>query len=135
MKFVELIQQKTNKKVTVLLHPKVIEILEKRKYNFPYLYSQNIGSASSIFNKLIKIVTEESGLTNKIFGAKVNPKTNRKESGVYSKHELITSHICRRSFATYFYGDIPTPLLINITGLSTEKDFLNYIGKASIDYA
>tara|TARA_R110001632_G_scaffold232806_1_gene374681 strand:+ start:40334 stop:40528 length:195 start_codon:yes stop_codon:yes gene_type:complete len=63
MKFIELIQQKTNKKVTVLLHPKVIEILEKRNYNFPYLHSQNIGSASSIFNKLIKEVAKESGIT------------------------------------------------------------------------
>lgn len=135
MKFVELIQQKTNKKVTVLLHPKVIEILKKRDFSFPYLYSQNIGSASSTFNKLIKIVAEKSGLTNDTLGAKVNPKTNRKESGSFPKYELITSHICRRSFATNFYGDIPTPLLINITGHSTEKEFLNYIGKASIDYA
>lgn len=135
MKFIELIQQKTNKKVTVLLHPKVIEILEKRNYNFPCLYSQNIGSASSIFNKLIKKVSKEVGLTKEVEGAKVNPKTNRKENGIFPKYQLITSHICRRSFATNFYGDIPTPLLINITGHSTEKEFLNYIGKASIDYA
>ena len=135
MKFVELVQQKTNKKVTILLHPKVIEVLERRDYNFPKTYSNNIGSSSTNFNKLIKIVAKEAGIVKEIEGAKVNPKTNRKENGIYPKYQLITSHICRRSFATNFYGDIPTPLLINITGHSTEKEFLNYIGKASIDYA
>ena len=40
-------------------------------------------------------------------------KMTRKKSGIYAKHELVTTHICRRSFATNFYGDIPTALLIN----------------------
>jgi len=55
--------------------------------------------------------------------------------GVYPKYELIGSHVCRRSFATNFYGKIPTPILINITGHGTEKMFLKYIGKTSYDNA
>nr|WP_305050430.1 hypothetical protein [Elizabethkingia bruuniana] len=43
------------------------------------------------------------------------------------KWETITSHIGRRSFATNFYGKIPTPLLLHATGHSTEQVFLNYI--------
>ena len=30
---------------------------------------------------------------------------------------------------------MPTALLINVTGHSTEKEFLNYIGKTNTDYA
>jgi hypothetical protein len=41
----------------------------------------------------------------------------------------------RRSFATNFYGKIPTTYLIYITGHSTEAMFLNYIGKSNKDLA
>jgi len=37
--------------------------------------------------------------------------------------------------ATNFYGIIPTSLLINITGHSTEKMYLVYVGKSSQDLA
>ena len=59
----------------------------------------------------------------------------RKVEGKYEKWKLITSHVCRRSFATNQYGILPTPLIMQITGHSTEKMFLNYIGKNSYDYA
>ena len=38
-------------------------------------------------------------------------------------------------FATNYYGHVPTPFLMEITGHSREKDFLNYIGEKPIDYA
>ena len=59
----------------------------------------------------------------------------RKESGIYPKYELITSQVGRRSFATNNYGKIPTPLLMNVTGHSTETMFLEYIGKTATDKA
>jgi hypothetical protein len=34
----------------------------------------------------------------------------------------------RRSFTSKYYGKIETPLLLNITGHSKERTFLNYIG-------
>lgn len=48
----------------------------------------------------------------------------------------MSLQICRRSFTTNFYAKekYPTPLLMNITSHSTEKMFLNYIGKKPIDY-
>ena len=58
-----------------------------------------------------------------------NPKTKRKEVGIYPKYELITSHICRRSFATNYYKHIPTPILMEITQHSKEETFYSYIGK------
>ncbi len=43
--------------------------------------------------------------------------------------------ICRRSFSTNLYGKIPTPVIMSITGHSTEKMFLTYIGKTQKDNA
>lgn len=61
--------------------------------------------------------------------------TTRKVSGTYPKYELMTSHICRRSFATNLYGHIPTPVIMAITGHSTETMFLNYIKKTASENA
>jgi hypothetical protein len=41
----------------------------------------------------------------------------------------------RRSFASNYYGKIPTTYLIFITGHSSEKMFLNYMGKSNKDLA
>jgi hypothetical protein len=49
--------------------------------------------------------------------------------GFYPKHELITTHSFRRSFATNYYKLIPTGILIGITGHSKESLFLEYINK------
>ena len=76
-------------------------------------------------------------MNNKIQGGKQLETSNglRKVVGVYPKYELVTSHIGRRSFATNFYGTIPTTYLIYITGHSSEAMFLNYIGKSNKDLA
>jgi integrase len=64
-----------------------------------------------------------------IEGKKFNAISKRKELGMFPKHQLITSHSFRRSFATNYYKKIPTPILINITGHSKESLFLTYINK------
>lgn len=38
------------------------------------------------------------------------------------------THIMRRSFASNFYEEIETPLLMKITGHTKESTFLTYIG-------
>lgn len=127
----EFTQKKTDKVMTVPLHKKVLEILEKRNGDFPRSISDQR------YNEYIKEVCELAELTEKVQGG-VQMKTDkgiRKVSGKYPKHKLVTSHIGRRSFATNFYGTIPTTYLIYITGHSTEAMFLNYIGKSNKDLA
>ncbi|MVO09784.1 tyrosine-type recombinase/integrase [Flavobacterium sp. TP390] len=126
---IEFSQQKTGKKMVLPLHPKVTAILKKRNGNFPKK------TTDPKYNVLIKIVCKKAGITDLVFGGKNDPDTNRKVFKEYEKHELVTSHIGRRSFATNFYGTIPTSLLISATGHSTEKMFLTYIGKSSSDQA
>jgi integrase len=133
-KLIEFTQVKTGKIMTVPLHPKVIEILEKRGGAFPYAISDQK------YNDYIKTVCEVAELTEKITGSKhletaPNSGIFRKVTGLFRKCDLITSHIGRRSFATNFYGKIPTTYLIYVTGHSTEVMFLNYIGKSNKDLA
>lgn len=128
-KVINLTQQKMDEKVTIPVHPIVQEILDKGKGQFPKRISQQK------FNEHIKIVAQLSKINTPTEGKKLDKKTKRKVKGIYQKWELVTSHICRRSFASNFYGKYPTALLIKITGHSTEKQFLEYIGKSSMDFA
>jgi integrase len=126
IKIVELKQQKTGKLVAIPLLPEALEIIEEglpRKISLPR------------FNEYIKEVCKEAGLDGEIAGRKKPKSKSATIKGIFPKHEVITSHICRRSFATNFYGRIPTPILMNITAHGTEKMFLNYIGKTSYDNA
>ena len=129
--FLEFSQKKTGKVMTVPLHNKVLQILEKRDGNFPRSISDQR------YNDYIKIVCKKAKLKEKVEGAIATKTENgiRKVSGKYAKWELVTSHIGRRSFATNFYGKIPTTYLIYITGHSSEAMFLNYIGKSNKDLA
>ena len=130
----EFTQKKTGKNMTIALHSKVLEILNKRNGKFPYPISDQK------YNDLIKKVCELAEINELTKGSKLvetetDSKVYRKKSGIYKKYELVTSHIGRRSFATNFYGEIPTSFLIYMTGHSTEAMFLNYIGKSNKDIA
>ncbi len=132
---IELRQQKTKKQIQIPISEKVHSILEKRNGHFPGSFGQTRGSAMTIFNRYIKDVCMKAKINEETEGARVNPDTNRKENGIFKKYKLVTSHICRRSFATNNYGNIPTPYLTHITGHGSEREFLNYIGKTGNDYA
>lgn len=119
--YVDIVQQKTKKPVTMgVIAPHVIEIIEN---NFPHKIS------TQKLNEYIKEVCKIAGIVEVIQGKKLNPETGRKELGLYPKHELITTHSFRRSFATNYYKRIPTAILIGITGHSKESLFLSYINK------
>ncbi len=132
---IEFTQQKTDKIMTVPLHSKVLDILKKRNGKFPNVITDDK------YNNYIKEVCKIAKLTTKVKGSKSTKiemggrYPYRKQKGTFDKWELVTSHIGRRSFATNFYGTIPTTYLIYVTGHSTESMFLNYIGKSNKDLA
>ena len=130
----EFTQQKTSKIMTIPLHKKVLEILEKRNGEFPNSISDQK------YNDYIKKVCEIATINDQVVGSKLmetKPKSGiyRKKTSIYKKYELVSSHIGRRSFASNFYGKIPTTYLIYVTGHSTETMFLTYIGKSNKDLA
>jgi integrase len=60
---------------------------------------------------------------------------SRKKLGIYPKYELVSSHTCRRSFATNLYGKIDTLTIMKITGHLSERVFLDYIKITPKEYA
>lgn len=123
---IELKQQKTGKLVAIPLLPKAVEIIES---GFPYKISL------ARFNEYIKDVCKIAELDAPTKGRKKVKQGQPSVEKLYPKHEVISSHVCRRSFATNFYGHIPTPVLMNITAHGTERVFLSYIGKTTYDNA
>lgn len=125
----EFTQVKTGKIMTIPLHSKIIEILEKFDGNFPKKISDQR------YNDHIKNVCKAAEINELTLGKLFNPKTKLKEEKLYEKYLLVSSHIGRRSFATNNYGLIPTTFLRHITGHATEAMFLTYIGKSNKDMA
>lgn len=130
--FIEYTAQKTGQKIILPLHWQVKEILERNNGNFPTSIS------SQRFNDYIKTVCKKVGLYDEVPGSKLTEIKKgvwRKEKKTVEKWKLVSSHICRRSFATNHYGNLPTPVIMAITGHKTEKMFLKYIGKTAKDNA
>lgn len=126
MKIIELKQQKTGKLVAIPLLPEAVEIIEN---GMPYKTSL------VRFNEYIKKVCQAAEIDKPTKGRKKTTQGQPTVKDIYPKWEIISSHVCRRSFATNFYGRIPTPVLMNITAHGTERMFLSYIGKTSYDNA
>ncbi|MDA9262638.1 site-specific integrase [bacterium] len=119
--YVDILQQKTQKSVTVgIINPIAIKILTQ---DFPKKI------ASCKFNKHLKEVLRLAEINEPVTAFRYNGKLKRKEHGVFPKYAIITSHDLRRSFATNFFGKIPTSILMNMTGHSRETTFMSYIGK------
>lgn len=118
---ISFMQKKTHKEITLPLHPAVMEIVRKNGGEFP----KSIEPA--LYNVQIREIARLAGLRYQIRAKK--RIGYRVKTVLTEKCEMLTSHIGRRSFATNFYGKIPTPLLMDATGHSTEQMFLKYINR------
>jgi integrase len=107
--------KKTNTFVTIPLKEVVSNVLDKYEGNPPKISEQK-------FNKYIKELCQLAG---------VNRRVSRIEKGeqvFHEKWELVSSHICRRSFATNsFKAGIHPKYIMPITGHKTVKQFMDYI--------
>jgi len=124
--FLEVIQKKTGKIVNIPLYADIQSIFEK--YNgYPPVFNDQL------FNKLIKEVAKEVGFdatTTKIL--QITPK--EKIITKHKKWELVTSHICRRSFATNAsLKGISMGYLMEITGHAKAQTFIDYINLKKSD--
>lgn len=113
-------QAKTEKKVLIPLHPVVTSILNKYKGDLPEPIS------NQKFNVALKEVAELAKIKDPVH--KAITKGGVKTSKLYKKHELVTTHTARRSFATNLYkSGFPSLSIMAITGHTTEESFLKYI--------
>ena len=126
VKIIELKQQKTGKLVAIPLLPEALEVLND---GLPYKISL------SRFNEYIKDVCKIAVIDNPSKERIKEKKGTPHKKDIFPKWQVISSHVCRRSFATNFYGRIPTPILMNMKAHGPEKKFLKYIGKTTYDNA
>ena len=125
--FIKLKQVKTGGRVTIPIINSLRPILNKYKDALPTISNQK-------FNDYIKHVAYLAGLTEnrKMKNTKGN-LTNESTSPLYC---LITSHCCRRSYATnMFKAGVPPMLIMSATGHKTETSFLKYIRANNDDKA
>lgn len=129
--YLDIKQQKTKKEVSIPLMPIVLEILDKRNGDFPPMISEQK------YNLYAKELCKMAGIDDIVYSA-IRQKTDvgsRSVISEYEKWEKVSSHIGRRSFASNYYGIVPTAYLTNITGHKTEAMLLKYIGKTAEDTA
>ena len=131
--FIEIETEKTKTFVSIPVHWMIREILNKRNGNLPEKISY------PKFNKHIKSISKRLKFNQSMMGgvSTVDKKTGikRKVVKIYEKHELVTSHICRRSFATNNYGTVPNQTLMAICGWASEEQMLDYIKKTNREHA
>ena len=129
IKLIEFTQEKTGKKMSVVVTDIVEEILKKRDGNFPRPISDQK------YNDYIKTVCELAEIDAVVEGSMKDKETKRQVTGYFKKHQLVVSHIGRRSFASNYYMKFPIGYLMNQTGHTSERSFLSYIGKSNADYS
>jgi len=131
--FIEIETEKTKTFVSIPIHWMIAAILKKRKGSMPEKISD------PKFNKHIKTICKRLKFNQMMTGgvSTVDPvtKIKRKVVKLYEKHELVTSHICRRSFATNNYGTVPNSTLMAICGWASEEQMLDYIKKTNREHA
>lgn len=112
--------QKTRHKVIIPIHPTVRTIIEKYNFELPPAIS------NQKFNEYIQEVAIRAEI-NEPFTKHIT-KGGKSISITHPKHDFVTSHVARRSFATNAYKRKIEPLLImSITGHKTEIEFLKYL--------
>ena len=127
--FIEIKTKKTGTAVAIPLHKYIIEILNKRNGNLPKRVKD------STFNEYIKTVCEKAEINESTLGLLFDGKTKRNKLDYYEKYKLVSSHICRRSFATNLFGKVPNYVIQAVGGWATEKMMLHYIKKSNREQA
>lgn len=120
--------QKTGQLVIIPINEYIKNILKKYKGNLPPSIS------NEKMNLYIKDVVKEAKIKDDVLISFT--KAGVQQSKVYKKHELVTVHTARRSFATNAYlANVPTISIMKITGHKTEKVFMTYIKISQEDNA
>lgn len=125
--FIKLKQQKTGNRVVIPVMSKLKPVLAKYPNELPTISNQK-------FNDYIKHIAELAGLTQ--IQTVTNTKGNKLNTFKVPLNYLITSHSCRRSYATnMFKAGVPPMLIMSATGHKTESSFLKYIRATNEDKA
>ena len=116
--------QKTDQAVMIPIHPMVKQIFDR------YTENKEITLPKAISNQKMNDYLKEIGKKAEL-DQKISITLNRgiiRDKKIYHKHELLTTHTARRSFATNLYlQGFPAISIMRITGHKSERAFLKYI--------
>ncbi|MFM9028183.1 MAG: site-specific integrase [Bacteroidota bacterium] len=116
--------RKTDNPVMIPIHPMVRKIFKKYTVNNDIILPNTISNQK--MNDYLKEVAKLACLNETVIITIARGTVKEKQT--YPKHELVTSHCARRSFATNLYlQGFPAISIMKITGHKTEKAFLKYI--------
>jgi integrase len=131
--YIRIKTSKTGAWVTIPLHPQVKSIIKKR---FGLLPNKISDPKFNIGIKTVCMLAEiDEDIKGGIIKVDKKKKTKRKVIGVYPKYKLISSHTCRRSFATNLHGKVPNHVIMSCAGWASEKMMLNYLKKTKKEHA
>jgi integrase len=118
---------KTGTVVEIPMNQQLYDTLKKYDFEMPSLANQT-------FNETIKEVCKEVGINS--IQTFEKSKGGKKITVRKPKFEMVTSHTCRRTFATKYYNeDLSTITIMAMTGHKSEKSFLRYIKATAKDHA
>lgn len=114
---------KTNEWVTIPLMDVVKRIMKKYKDNANSLPKSCVNQT---MNKHLKEIGRRARINESFL--KIRTKGRERIEETFPKYKLITTHTARRSFATnMFKRNVPSRVIMKITGHLTEKAFTSYI--------
>lgn len=122
--------KKTGAKVVIPMHPEVKKVLDYNFGNLPPKVSK------TDFNIYIKTICQLCEIDYLVYGKLFDKDIKRKKIGYFKKYQLISSHVCRRSFATNYYGKVDDAVIKSICGWSKKSSQLEHYNKTTkLEYA
>lgn len=111
-------QKKTGARVEIPIHPKLQQIIDNGEMPHPISLQS--------YNQYLRELARLAGITTKV---EIKTVTGGKRKiKIVPKWQLVTSHICRRSFASRLYRRGVNPqIIMRLTGHSQLSTFMNYI--------
>lgn len=123
--FIEITTKKTAEPVVIPIHETIKKIM--RKYKGKYENSLPPAISSQKMNDYLKEIGKKLD-TLKIPVSNSYTKGGKLVTTNKPKHDLITTHTARRSFASNLYiQGFPAQQIMKITGHQTERAFMKYI--------
>ena len=113
----------TPSKIPLNIFPWLIPVLEKYDYQTPKISMQKFNDGIKELAELVEF-DEKLLVVKQYMGRKA-----RVEKSYIEKHKLVSSHLCRRSFATNLYRmGFKLSQIMPMTGHATESQLREYIG-------
>jgi len=122
--FIQIRPQKTKSPIAIPIHASVKAVMARYAGKTSNSLPPAISNVN--MNLYIKDACKEAGLTEKVSLTKT--KGGKEIIETESLYKWVSSHTCRRSFASNMYRmGVPTVAIMAVTGHKTERAFFSYI--------